>query len=150
MSDAFLGSSLIALPNGNPITCDILSRAHAGDVVCMTILWRGAVAFFKGTVYTSMSRICFERDIRQKKWFTSTVSISKRYASLLVRDWVLYGDGSERMLYDMAHDYTRHIVETALLLGEYPPFDNKLVRCCGHILPQGITQDTDRLMVIRS
>lgn len=90
MSDAFLGSSLIALPNGNPITCDIIGKAHAGDVACMAILWRGAVAFFKGTAYTSMSRICFERDIRQKKWFTSTVSISKRYASLFVRDWVLY------------------------------------------------------------
>lgn len=151
MSDAFLGSSLFVLPNGKQITCDIIRKAHDGDAVCMNVLWRGAVAFFEGTAYTSISRICFERDIRQKKWFTRPTTMSKRYASLFVRDWVLYGDGSEQMLYDMAHDYTRHITETALSFGEYPPFDNKLTKFCGHILPRGIlAQDAERLKVMLS
>ena len=150
MREAFLGSSFFVLPNGRCIDSGVIRRAHQCDAVSMDILWRGSVSFFAGTTYSQISRICFERDMRQNSWFTRTMTASKRYATLLVRDWVLYGDGSERMFYDMANDYVRQITEKALLLGEKPPFDNTLVEYCGRILPKGTINENERMIVVVS
>lgn len=146
MRDAFLGSSSFVLPNGRNVDSSIIQRAHECDGVSMDILWRGSVSFFEGTVYLPISRICFERDMRQRSWFTRRTTILKRYASSLVRDWVIYGDGSERMFYDMAGDYVRQITETALSLGEKPPFDNTLIKYCDHILPKDAIKEN--MMII--
>ena len=148
MRDAFLGSKSLVFPNGRPITPDIIFKAQKCDIVSMSVLQRSVVAFFEGTIYRSLLRLCFERDILQKKWCTIPTAMSKRYSALLIRDWVLYGDGSEQAFHDMAADYARNIIETALSFGKYPSFDTTLKKYHGCMLPAGIIPKNDERIIV--
>ena len=148
MRDAFLGSKLFMFPNGKPITPDIIFSAQKCDIVSMSVLQRSVVAFFEGTIYQSLSRLGHERDMLQKRWFSTPTTMAKHYSALLMRDWVLYGDGSEQAFHDMAADYTRNIIEAALSFGESPSFDRTLKKYHGHILPVGIIPKNDERIIV--
>lgn len=134
-------------PDGNSLRPGMIRKARDANPVAMDVLWYAISREFEESLWPELRRLCFDRDKKAHMWCTYPHVLAARYAGIVVRRWVLFGDGSTASFVDVIQSFADGITETAHTVGDVGVQAGKDVMVGGVAVPPEVA--SDRTVVLR-